>query len=68
MLRLLLVVFGGVAFFCLFWPVALLLLLVSPLVWLSLLPLVLIGTVFGGIYGLAQLLVLLPVRALSDRR
>ena len=50
------------------WPLALIALLLYPLVWLLLLPLRLIGIVFGGTLALVRALFFLPARLLGERR
>jgi hypothetical protein len=51
----------------LYWPVALLALLLYPLVWLLLLPLRLVGLTVEGVFALLHALIMLPARALRGR-
>jgi hypothetical protein len=48
------------------WPLALAALVLYPVVWLLLLPLV--GVVVEGVFALLRALILLPARALGARR
>ncbi len=47
------------------WPLALLVLILYPFVWLLLLPLRLVGIVFTGLFGFLRALLTLPARLLS---
>lgn len=47
------------------WPLALLVLILYPFVWLLLLPFRLVGIVFTGLFGFLRALLTLPVRLLS---
>lgn len=47
------------------WPLALLVLILYPFVWLLLLPFRLVGIVFTGLFGLLRALLTLPIRLLS---
>lgn len=46
------------------WPVALLALVVYPVVWLLLLPFRVVGLAVGGVFGLLEAILFLPVRVL----
>jgi hypothetical protein len=52
--------------FC--WPLALLVLLLYPLVWLLLLPFRLLGIAVDGIFELLRAILTLPARLLGGRR
>ena len=49
------------------WPLALLVLILSPLIWLISLPLRLIGITVGAAFGLVKALLTLPARLLGGR-
>lgn len=49
------------------WPVALLLVVLAPLVWLLLLPFRLVGVAVEGIFALIRAIFLLPARLLGYR-
>jgi hypothetical protein len=44
------------------WPLALLILILYPFVWLILLPFLLVGIVFEGLFELLRSIILLPAR------
>lgn len=46
------------------WPVALLALVIYPVVWLVLLPFRVVGIAVGGVLGLLEAVLFLPVRVL----
>ena len=48
--------------FC--WPLALIALVLSPIVWVLLLPFRLVGLVVGGVFALIEAIFYLPVRVL----
>ncbi len=50
--------------FILCWPLALLILVLMPLIWLIALPFRIVGAVIGGVFSLAWGLVTLPFRLL----
>jgi hypothetical protein len=47
------------------WPLALLVLLLAPFIWLLSLPFRLLGLAFEGVFALLRALLLLPARLLS---
>ena len=47
------------------WPLALLVLVLYPIVWLVLLPFRLLGIAVDGVFGLLRAILLLPARVLS---
>lgn len=49
------------------WPLALLVLLLVPVVWLIALPFRLLGLVLGGVFAFVRALVFLPARLLGGR-
>ncbi len=49
------------------WPLALLVLLLAPLVWLVLLPFRILGFAVGGVLQLVRALFLLPARLVGGR-
>jgi hypothetical protein len=50
------------------WPVALLVLVLYPIVWLLLLPFRLLGIAFEGVFELLKALLVLPARLLGARK
>ena len=50
------------------WPLALLVLLVYPLVWILLIPFRILGIAVDGVLGLLRGIVMLPARLLSGPR
>lgn len=50
------------------WPLALLLLVLSPLIWLLLLPLRILGYAVGGVLAFIKALFFLPARVLGGGR
>lgn len=50
------------------WPIALLVLVLYPIVWLLLLPFRLLGVAVGGVFELLRALLFLPARLLGGRR
>ena len=57
-----LLLFCILAFLC--WPLALMLLVLYPLIWLVLLPFRLVGLAVHGVFAVVTAIFLLPVRAL----
>jgi hypothetical protein len=53
--------------FVLCWPLALLLLVLMPLIWLILLPFKILGAVIGGLFSLIWGLITLPFRLIFCR-
>ncbi len=49
------------------WPLALLMLLLAPLVWLLALPFRLVGVVFDALFAFVRALLMLPARLLGHR-
>lgn len=49
------------------WPLALLVLILAPLVWLVALPFRLLGVALGGVFALIKALFYLPARLLGAR-
>jgi hypothetical protein len=49
------------------WPLALVLLVLYPIVWLVLLPFRIIGITMNGVFGLLRALFMLPSRVLGGR-
>jgi len=49
------------------WPLALVLLVLYPIVWLVLLPFRIIGITMNGVFGLLRALFTLPARVLGGR-
>ena len=54
--------------FVLCWPLALLVLIVYPLVWILLIPFRILGIAVDGVLGLLRGIVMLPARLLSGPR
>jgi hypothetical protein len=54
--------------FVLCWPLALLVLVVYPLVWILLIPFRILGIAVDGVLGLLRGIVMLPTRLLSGPR
>lgn len=54
--------------FVICWPLALLVLVAYPIVWLLLLPFRLVGVVFEGVFSFLRALILLPARMLRGPR
>jgi hypothetical protein len=54
--------------FVLCWPLALLVVVVYPLVWILLIPFRIVGIAVDGVLGLLRGLVMLPTRLLSGPR
>ena len=50
------------------WPLALLALILSPIVWVLLLPFRLVGTAVGGVFALLGAIILFPARVLGGPR
>lgn len=58
---------GWCLLFVLAWPLALLVLVLWPVVWLISLPFRLIGIAFDGVFALLRAIILLPARLLGER-
>ena len=58
---------GWCLLFVLSWPVALVVLLLAPLVWLLTLPLRLVAVAFEAVFALLRALLMLPARLLGGR-
>ena len=54
--------------FVLYWPLALLALIVYPLVWILLIPFRVVGIAVDGVLGVIRGVVMLPVRLLGGPR
>lgn len=57
-----------VVLFLISWPVALLVLLLYPVIWILLLPFRLLGIAVEGVFELLRALFFLPARLLSGRK
>ncbi|HTS22533.1 MAG TPA: hypothetical protein VMN79_12085 [Casimicrobiaceae bacterium] len=66
-MRLLLLLVGWGILLAISWPIALLVLVVAPVVWLLSLPLRLVGVCVGASFALVKSLLLLPARLLGHR-
>ena len=66
-MKLLILLVGWCILLVLSWPVAFLVLVLAPLVWLLSLPFRLVGICVGAVFGLLQSLLFLPARLLGDR-
>jgi len=66
-MRTLLVLVGWCVLFVLCWPLALLVLVVWPFVWLVSLPFRLIGITFEALFALLRAILFLPARLLGHR-
>ncbi len=53
--------------FILSWPIAILVLLLYPIIWLIMLPFRLVGITVGGIFALLKTIIYLPARLLGHR-
>jgi hypothetical protein len=53
--------------FVLSWPIAILVLILYPFIWLILLPFRLIGITVGGVFELLKAILYLPARLLGNR-
>ena len=53
--------------FVLCWPLALLVLVLYPIIWLLLLPFRLVGLVFTGLFAFLKAIIFLPARILGQR-
>jgi uncharacterized membrane protein YgaE (UPF0421/DUF939 family) len=53
--------------FVLCWPLALLVLVLYPVIWLLLLPFRLVGIAVGGVFAFLHALLMLPARLLGGR-
>ncbi|HBC46344.1 MAG TPA: hypothetical protein DEO84_03495 [candidate division Zixibacteria bacterium] len=54
--------------FVLSWPIAILVLILYPFIWLILLPFRLIGITVGGVFELLKAILYLPARLLGSRK
>jgi uncharacterized membrane protein YgaE (UPF0421/DUF939 family) len=66
-MKVLLLVVGWFVLFALSWPLAILVLILAPLVWLLSLPFRLLGLIIGALFALLKSLLLLPARVLGYR-
>ena len=66
-MKVLLFVVGWLILFALSWPLAILLLILAPLVWLVALPFRLLGLIVGSLFALLKTLLFLPARVLGYR-
>lgn len=64
-MKFLLVLIAWCALFVLCWPVALLMLVAAPLIWLVLLPFRLVGIAVEGVFALVRAVLFLPARLLG---
>ena len=64
-MKFLLVLSAWCALFVLCWPVALLMLVLAPLIWLVLLPFRLVGIAVEGVFALIRAVFFLPARILG---
>ena len=60
-------VVGWCILFVLSWPVALLVLVLAPLIWLAALPFRLVGICVGAVFALLKSILFLPARLLGHR-
>lgn len=67
-MRILLLMIGWCLLLVLCWPLAILVLVLFPLVWLLLLPLRLIGLTIEAMFALVGAVLFLPARLLGFRR
>jgi hypothetical protein len=67
-MKILIVMIGWCFLFVLSWPLALLVLVLFPLVWLISLPLRLIGITVGALFALIRTVLFLPAQLLGFRR
>ena len=67
-MKILIVMIGWCLLFVLSWPLALLVLVVFPVVWLISLPLRLIGITLGALFALIWAVLFLPARLLGFGR
>ena len=66
-MKVLLFVVGWLILFALSWPLAILLLILAPVVWLVALPFRLLGLLVGATFALLKALLFLPARVLGYR-
>jgi hypothetical protein len=66
-MKILLCVVGWLILLALSWPLAILLLILAPLVWLVSLPFRLLGLIVGASFALLKALLFLPARVLGYR-
>ena len=67
-MKVLLFFIGWCLLFALSWPIALLVLVLAPLVWLLSLPLRLVGLTLEAVFALLRAVLMLPARLLGARR
>ncbi len=67
-MRLLLFLIGFCLLLLLWWPLALLVLVLFPLIWLISLPLRLVGITIEAVFALLRAILFLPARILGYRR
>ena len=67
-MKVLLLFVGWCLLFVLSWPLALLVLVLAPLVWLLSLPFVLLGIAVRAVFALLGAILMLPARLLGARR
>ena len=67
-MKLLLLIIGFCILLVLYWPLALLALVLWPLVWALSLPFRLFGIVVGAVFALLRAILFLPARLLGWRR
>ena len=67
-MKVLLLFVGWCLLFVLSWPLALLVLVLAPLVWLLSLPFVLLGIAVHAVFALLGAILMLPARLLGARR
>jgi hypothetical protein len=66
-MKLLLLVVGWLILFAVAWPLALLVLVLAPFLWLGSLLLRLVATVLGALFALGKTVLFLPARILGYR-
>lgn len=67
-MKLLLIVVLWCLLFVLFWPLALLVLVLAPVIWLLSIPLRLIGMMIEALFAFLRAVLLLPARVLGGGR
>jgi hypothetical protein len=66
-MKLLLLVVGWLILFAVAWPLALLVLVLAPFLWLGSLLFLLVATVLGALFALGKAVLFLPARILGYR-
>jgi hypothetical protein len=66
-MKLLLLVVGWLILFAVAWPLALLVLVLAPFLWLGSLLFLLVATVLGALFALGKTVLFLPARILGYR-